>query len=180
MQSSNTRKRLRYSILAALLCSGIILGTYLRLPLPIGIPITFQVPMIQLAALGLPVPFGILSVTLYLALGAFGFPVFSKGGGISYFFEITGGYLIGFWVATVLCQIFQKRIVTHWFYIIIALLIHSTIIYLIGISWQSYITNSSWFDVAIAMTPFILTSIPKILLAYLMIIGFHKVLRRRF
>ena len=49
---------------------------------------------VQLAALGLPAPFGILAVSLYLTLGAFGFPVFSNGGGISYFFEITGGYLV--------------------------------------------------------------------------------------
>ena len=59
MQLSDTRHRLRYSILAALLCSGIIAGTYIRLPLPIGIPITFQVPMIQVAALN-----GILAIAL--------------------------------------------------------------------------------------------------------------------
>lgn len=180
MQNSDIRHRLRYSVLAALICSGIIAGTYIRLPLPIGIPITFQVPMIQLAALGLPAPFGILSVTLYLALGAFGFPVFSKGGGISYFFEITGGYLIGFWVATFLCQIFQKQIIRHWLSMLCALIVHSVIIYLLGISWQAHITNSSWIDVAIAMTPFMLTSLPKILLAYLMIIVFHKALKRKF
>ena len=180
MQLSDTRHRLRYSILAALLCSGIIAGTYIRLPLPIGIPVTFQVPMIQVAALGLPAPFGILAITLYLALGAFGFPVFSKGGGISYFFEITGGYLIGFWIATFLCQIFQKQIIQHWISIFAALIVHSTIIYLLGISWQAHVTNSSWLDVAVAMTPFILTSIPKIILALLMIIGFQKALSRKF
>ena len=117
--------------------------------------------MIQLAALGLPAPFGILAVSLYLTLGAFGFPVFSNGGGISYFFEITGGYLVGFWIATFLCQILQKKIMKHWLSILFALIVHSTIIYLLGISWQAYITNTSWMDVAIAMTPFILTSIPK-------------------
>ena len=66
--------------------------------------------MIQLAALGLPAPFGILAVSLYLTLGV-GFPVFSNGGGISYFSEITGGYLVGFWIATFLCQILQKKII---------------------------------------------------------------------
>lgn len=180
MQDYDVRHRLRYCVLAALLCSGIIAGTYIRLPLPIGIPITFQVPMIQLAALGLPAPFGILAVSLYLTLGAFGFPVFSNGGGISYFFEITGGYLVGFWIATFLCQILQKKIIKHWLSILFALIVHSTIIYLLGISWQAYITNTLWMDVAIAMTPFILTSIPKILLAYLMIIALRKTLKRKF
>lgn len=181
MESLNRRERLKLSILSSLVCSGIICGTILRVPSPLGIPITFQLPMVQLAALGLPAPFGLLSVSLYLTLGAFGFPVFAQGGGISYFFEKTGGYLVGFWLATFICQFFYKLIVRHSISIVLALCIHTLIIYLSGITWHAYIDNLPWIKVAIpTLSYFSPQLIPNLIIAYLMVISFRKTLLRRF
>lgn len=181
METLKRRNRLRLSLIASLVCSGIIAGTLIRLPSAIGIPITFQVPMIQLAALGLPAPYGLLAVTLYLTLGAFGFPVFAQGGGISYFFEKTGGYLIGFWFATLCCQMFHHLIVRHQITIIAALILHTIIIYLFGITGHCLVDNLPWMNVAgVTLSFFLPGLIPNLILAYIIIITFRTTLQRKF
>jgi biotin transport system substrate-specific component len=42
---------------------------------------------------------GALSQLIYVVLGLIGIPVFTKGGGLSYIFEPSFGYLIGFILA---------------------------------------------------------------------------------
>jgi len=78
-------------------------GAYIRIPLPFTpVPITLQTFFVLLsgAVLG---KFGIISQSGYIILGILGLSVFSNAGsGIIYLLGPTGGYLIGFLLASYL------------------------------------------------------------------------------
>ena len=71
------------------------IGAFIRIPVPVC-PFTLQLLFTTLAGLILGSRRGALSVGLYVLLGLSGVPVFTEGGGLSYIFQPTFGYLIGF------------------------------------------------------------------------------------
>jgi len=156
-------KRLSLPILSALCCALIILGTQIRIPFFFGVPLTLQTPMIQVAALCLPHPYGIYSVGLYLILGAAGFPVFAMGGGIAYLMEKTGGYLLGFLIATLPLQFFRPLCISSRTSLFLALSLHTVVIFLCGIGWHAYLEGLPFLQLAAAMAPFYFAAFIKIL-----------------
>ena len=156
MQTLGNLQRIRSLVLSALFTVLIIMGTLLKIPFFFGIPLTFQVPVIQIAALGLPKPYGIFAVANYLFLGAVGLPVFSFGGGIHLFFEKTGGYLVGFLIATVVLQIFRDFFLSKPIITLIGLFLHTLVIFTLGILWHSYVDQLGVTKLIFAMQPFLL------------------------
>ena len=86
----------------ALFAALIAIGAFIRIPLP-ACPFTLQLLFTTLAGLVMGPATGAAAVTLYVALGLSGLPVFTAGGGPSYVFQPTFGYLLGFiagaWIA---------------------------------------------------------------------------------
>ncbi|MDD4302028.1 MAG: biotin transporter BioY, partial [Sphaerochaeta sp.] len=81
-------------LLTSLFSALIIVGAYLRFPLP-PVPITLQTLFVLLAGfLGGPAV-GLGSTAIYLLLGAIGLPVFSSGGGLGILLGPTGAFLFG-------------------------------------------------------------------------------------
>lgn len=180
--SSNTepfskRQHMRLLMAAALISTCIIIGTFLRIPFLFGIPITFQVPMIQVATFALPKPYGIYSVCTYLLLGAAGFPVFTAGGGIGLFFEKTGGYLVGFFIATLIFQLMKSWWKENIALLFIALFLHTALIFLCGMSWHCHIENLAFHTLAASMSPFFAVAFCKLFLSLFLILQFQKMLR---
>ncbi|MBI2651670.1 biotin transporter BioY [Candidatus Woesearchaeota archaeon] len=74
-----------------------------QIKIPLGftpVPITLQTLLVLLAGAILGPYYGAMSMTIYLALGAIGLPVFAGGSGsIAAFFGPTGGYLLSYPVA---------------------------------------------------------------------------------
>ncbi len=99
MQEKKTT--LRALTLQALFVALIIVGTFIRLPIPY-IPITLQSMVVIMAGLMLGPRRGSLAVTAYVLLGLVGLPVFSKGGGLAYVVQPTFGYILGFIAAAAL------------------------------------------------------------------------------
>ncbi|HPE16084.1 MAG TPA: biotin transporter BioY [Oscillospiraceae bacterium] len=93
MRSSSLR--VRDLALCGLFASLIATGAFLRIPLPL-IPVTLQTLTVSLAGLLLGARRGALSAAVYVALGLLGLPIFTGGGGITYVFHPTFGYLLGF------------------------------------------------------------------------------------
>ncbi|MFI3141738.1 MAG: biotin transporter BioY [Clostridia bacterium] len=87
--------------LVALFAALIAVGAFIKIPMPY-VPFTLQVLFTTLAGLLLGARRGALSVIVYVVLGLIGLPIFTSGGGISYVFNPTFGYLIGFIVGTYL------------------------------------------------------------------------------
>jgi biotin transport system substrate-specific component len=93
--SSPTRDIALVAAFAALICASAYIGA-----IPVGsagVPITLQTLTVMLAGCILGPLRGFAAVTLYLALGAVGLPVFAEhSSGIGVFTGPSGGYLIAF------------------------------------------------------------------------------------
>lgn len=69
----------------------------ISIPMPVGVPLTMQTFAVTLAAILLGAKKGMISMLIYLLLGAVGVPVFANfGGGLYYIFGPTGGFLLSF------------------------------------------------------------------------------------
>jgi biotin transport system substrate-specific component len=106
--------RTRIPVKAALACLFSALacvGAYVSLPLPISpVPLTLSNLFPILGGLLLGPAWGSLSVLLYLAIGALGFPVFTGGsGGLAHFAGPTGGYLAGYLAGAFLAGLAARK-----------------------------------------------------------------------
>jgi len=133
------------------------------------IPMTMQTYVILVIAMAYGSRLGLSTVAIYLAVGAAGFPVFAgtpeKGIGLAYMVGPTGGYLVGFFVATWACGWLAAK---GWDRTVPKVLAVMTIGHLlilgIGVAWLG--TLVGWRSaVALGFTPFIAATIVKTLLA---------------
>jgi biotin transport system substrate-specific component len=87
------------------------IGAYMVFPLPFSpVPVTMQTVFVLLSGYLLGMKLGPISQLIYLMIGAAGFPVFSKGtGGMAVLAGPTGGYLLGFIIASFLAAMFRYR-----------------------------------------------------------------------
>ena len=79
----------------------IIVGTFIRIPLPLC-PINLQPFFVILAGLLLGGKRGAASVGGFVLLGLIGVPVFTNGGGIGYVLQPTFGYMLGYCIGAFL------------------------------------------------------------------------------
>lgn len=91
MQKINTKNL----ILCALFSALIAVGAFIRIPIPV-VPFTLQFLFTMLAGLLIGGKLGFTSVTVYIAMGLLGLPVFADGGGLAYLLKPSFGYIIGF------------------------------------------------------------------------------------
>lgn len=87
----NTKALVFMSLFAALIA----VGAFIKVPMPL-IPFTLQTFFVMMAGTLLGAKYGALSVLVYILIGLCGVPVFTGGGGFTYVFQPTFGYLIGF------------------------------------------------------------------------------------
>ncbi|NLV35456.1 MAG: biotin transporter BioY [Clostridiaceae bacterium] len=89
------RLSIKEMITTALFTALMVIGAFVRIPFTL-LPITLQPFICALAALVLGPRLGALSMTLYTILGLIGVPVFTGGGGITYVFNQSFGFILGF------------------------------------------------------------------------------------
>lgn len=113
---------------------------------------------------------GASTVILYLALGAFGLPVFAgtpeKGLGLAYMAGPTGGYLLGFVLAAATTGYlaekgWDRKMVSTF----LGMLIGNIMIYIPGLIWLGQVFGWDKPILAWGMTPFLLGDLAKIVLA---------------
>ncbi len=118
-----------------------------------------------------------ISVSLYLLLGAIGLPVFSGfRGGIGNLFGITGGYLIGFLLTTIVSGSLLNLIKKHYKLTIISfcmsMILGLLVCYTFGTVWYLYLYTNSTGSISatsvlsLCVFPFILPDALKIGLSY--------------
>lgn len=108
------------------------------------VPFTLQTLAVVLAGAALGPRKGALSMFLYLALGAFGLPVFSSGGfGFAKLLGPTGGYLLTFPAAAALVGLLAPRARSTWT-IALAMASGMAVISLGGILQLRATTGMSW------------------------------------
>ena len=131
------------------------------------IPLSFATLIIYLAAGSLDWKLGVLSVVLYVMLGAVGVPVFSNfEGGFHKIAGVTGGFIIGYIPCAAatgcLIEIFRRKI---WAYIL-GMVTGTILLYACGTAWFILQTGSSLaVALALCVTPFLLGDAMKIIVA---------------
>lgn len=146
------------------------LGAFVRVQLPFTpVPITLQVFFVLLSGAILGPRLGGLSQGLYLLIGVVGLPIFAgASGGLAYLFGPTGGYLVGFCVASLvvgrLMWLIKRRptFITCWAIMIVGV----AVIYVFGCSWLAFITKLGIAKAfGLGVLPFIPIDLIKVLAA---------------
>ncbi|MBD5131527.1 MAG: biotin transporter BioY [Clostridiales bacterium] len=128
----------------------ITIGGLISIPVPFTqVELSFQVVFVVMAGIMLGGRDGALAVLVYIAMGLFGLPVFTRGGGLSYVVMPSFGYLLGFpigaFVAGVLCK--KLKTVTRG-KVFLSALVAMIPIYALGITYQVlivyYYIGSGW------------------------------------
>lgn len=120
------------------------------MPIPFTqVQLSFQTVFVITAGLVLGGRDGALAVLVYIAMGLFGLPVFTAGGGPQYVFMPSFGYLIGFPIGAFVSGTLCKRIKKHSRgKVFLCALIGCIPIYAIGVTYQVlilyYYLNNAW------------------------------------
>lgn len=151
-----------YYSMCALFTALIAIGAYIRVPIPV-VPFTLQFLFTNLAGLLLGRRSGMLAVEAYVLLGLAGMPIFAGGGGLSYIFQPTFGYILGFVLGTGAAGVWvQRASVLSLKTYLQAGIVNLLIVYLLGLAWfyvvTLYITGTPiaighllWFGFALAV-----------------------------
>lgn len=110
------------------------------------VPITFQVVVALLTGVVLGARLALISQLLYLIMGLVGLPVFARGGGLAYVFQMSFGYLIGFVAAAAIVGLLVGKLDRHpdsmqFFRIIPIMLLGLLIIYSFGVAHMMVLKN---------------------------------------
>lgn len=154
----------RDMILISLFAALVAIGAFIKIPIG-PVPFSMQFVFCAFAGVFLGSKKGGLSVLLYVIIGLIGIPVFTKGGGPTYVFQPTFGYLIGFILAAFIIGFITERIEKpNAINVTIACLAGLAVVYVIGVAYLFLIVNvymgttAFTFSSAIAagFTPFII------------------------
>lgn len=157
---------LDFRVFAALGFVGLIaLGAQAKVPLPwTPVPITLQTVVVLAAGALLGPVEGAGAVAIYLTLGAFGVPLFTNpnaGLGLSYFAGVTGGYLIGFFIAAAFVGFVIRRSDKLLVQGLI-LAAGAMLILTLGSAWLAFVLGKSLPQgFAVGMVPFIAGDLVK-------------------
>lgn len=153
------------SILIPLFTALVAAGAFIKIPLG-AVPITLQTLFCFMMALLLPAKSSMISISLYLLIGALGLPIFTTGGGFAALFGPTGGFLLAMLPATVIGSLLAARKHDNIIYNVAVLLVMEVIIYLIGVPFLMFKLDISLKAAMIAgCVPFIPGDILKIIVA---------------
>lgn len=132
-----TRDMILISTFAALTA----IGAFIKIPTPM-VPFTLQFIFCAYAGMFLGSRHGLYSQLLYVGIGLAGIPIFANGGGLTYIFQPTFGYLLGFMGCSYIVGKFtenQKQI--SFKSVLPAVIAGLAFVYLVGVSYLYMIVN---------------------------------------
>lgn len=140
--------------------------------IPTAVPFTMQTFGIFAAVAILGQKRGTLTMLVYLLLGAVGVPVFAGfKGGVAVLFGPTGGYLLGYFLATILSGLLIKHFGRKFPIMFFAMVFGLLVCYAFGTVWFIYLYTKNGSDIGIwgalssCVFPFVIPDIIKISLA---------------
>jgi len=158
------RLKTRDIILVSLFAALTAIGAYIKIPTPI-VPFTMQFIFCAYSGILLGARLGFLSQLLYVLIGLMGIPVFTNGGGITYIFQPTFGYLLGFILCSYSIGKMRESIKDLTFLkTLLITLVGLSILYTIGVTYlyfiMKYYLNAGYFTfqraISVGFIPFIL------------------------
>lgn len=153
-------------------CCTALLAVCSWISIPFPIPFTLQTFAVFLLGRLLGGRNATLCVCCYLLCGAIGLPVFSGfRGGISAMFDLTGGYLLGFLLSTLLLWLTERWWSKSRPRFLLCAIAALLICYMFGTLWFLFLSMNSHDPLSIAailgvcVVPFIIPDMIKILMA---------------
>lgn len=126
----NTRQMSACALMAVVIC----VCSWISVPTPV--PFTMQTFAVFTALLLLGGRLGLLSLTVYVLLGAVGLPVFSGfTGGIGKLIGPTGGYMLGFFIMGILYWLLERCCEGSRVRKILSLVLGLLLCYAFGTAW---------------------------------------------
>ena len=126
-------------ILTALFAALTAIGAFLKIPFPLA-AITLQFFFTAMAGVLLGRKYGAASQAVYVLLGLVGVPIFALGGGFSYVFQPTFGFLVGLIPCAWVIGTLAKRPLSFW-RTALAMLAGLAVLYAIGVPYMALIAN---------------------------------------
>jgi biotin transport system substrate-specific component len=139
-------------------------------PLPFTpVPLTLQNFGVVAVGLLLGSRRGFAALSLYLAEGACGLPVFSLGGGIAYLLGPTGGFLLAYplaaFVAGWIFEHYSQHSSHRFGWAALSALAAELVLFSGGLSWLAVLTHSVSLAIRLGLYWFVFAEVIKVLLA---------------
>lgn len=143
----------------------------LSIPLPFSpVPLSLGTLAVYLSAMILGCRSGLLSVTIYLLLGAVGLPVFSGfSGGVGILLGPTGGYLIGYLLLAGICGFCADRCGGRKRVLALGILLGTFVCYICGTCFYVLQTQASLLQaLSVTVLPFLPLDLIKAVLGVIL------------
>ncbi len=170
---------------AFLVLAGIaVLAISAKIKVPMWpVPITMGTFAVLSIGAAYGVRLGLATILGYMLIGALGFDVFAgssaEAAGLTYMMGSTGGYLVGYVLATVALGALAARGWDRSFgRMALALLIGNALIYLPGLAWLGHLFGWDKPILEWGLTPFLIGDAIKLALAALLLPGLWKLVAR--
>lgn len=173
------RKSLRSIVRGAACAALLVILSQMSIPFPGGVPLTLQTFAVSLIGFVLGAKLGLLTVLLYVLLGAVGLPVFAGlKGGFPVLIGPTGGFIFGFLALAFLSGTGVRT--AHGnilrFPALLSACAGLLICHLMGISQYAVLSGNPWGVSALLVSlPFLLKDVLSVVLAY----ASAKIIRQR-
>lgn len=129
-------------VLCALFSALTAIGAFIQIPVPGMDYFTLQFFFVLMAGMILGSRLGAISVAVYVLIGLCGVPVFAAGGGITYVFRPSFGYLLGFIVTAFVTGIVLEKLklkgIARY---IVAAFAGFFVCYAIGLTYKYFMLN---------------------------------------
>ena len=168
----------RTMILCALFAALTAVGAFFKIPFALA-AISLQFLFTAMAGVLLGAGYGALSQAVYVLIGLVGVPIFALGGGFSYIFQPTFGFLLGLIpAAAVIGALTARR--TGYLNILAAVLVGDLILYAVGVPYMYlilhvYMQSAKTFPALLAA---MLVYVPGDTLKIVVVTALAPVLRR--
>lgn len=131
------------------------------------IPINLALVSAYLTGMVFTPLWALISMGIYLGLGALGLPIFSGfTGGLDILLGESGGYLLGYLVIALLISFAQKISEEKLRYTLIAAMLGLLACYAMGTAWFMHVNQATFEQSAIiCITPFVLPDLGKLLIS---------------
>lgn len=179
-KSNNNKRNKKLTVYELTKCAmfAALLAICSWITVPSVIPFTMQTFAVFTMCAVLGTKLSVITVMVYIVLGAIGLPVFSGfRGGVGVLIGATGGYIWGFLLTALACGILidlQKKCgKKSKIFTVLSMLVGLILCYASGTLWYYYVYTSKngsttiWAILCAAVFPYIIPDIIKILLAVL-------------
>ena len=144
------------------------------------VPLTLATLAIYLMAIVLGSKRAVLVVLIYILLGGFGLPVFSRfQGGFHVIAGMTGGFLIGYIPLAFVVGFFADKLGGNIGACALGIVIGTVLLYTVGVVWFIYLTGNTFMAaLAICVLPFLPGDAAKAIAACVIAPKLRKAIQR--